>query len=396
MPVEFSAAAYRLGHSMVRQRYPHNRVFNDPAGLQPVLHCSRACRATSSATSRPAVAASRRCRRTGSSTGGASTTSAPAAARRHRNAVAQARSLPGGVAAQPAGRRRQSRVPQSQARRQARPAVGSGRGQAHEGQEPADARRDRVRQQRLDRRRRRQGSRACIPRRRSGTTSSRKPRSGTTACGSDRSARPSSRKCSSASCTATTIPSCGGSRTGSRRCRRRRRALHHGGPAALRGRHQSARRLTPVRERTILARAPASAGLAFSFERHARVVAPRHVAPPRPALHSRHNNAGTSRRTGRRPMRWFDDQVMPARRVRWRVCARSRRSRRRRRKPTRRNRCASSAPSPPAAAPTCWRAASRGNSPSSGVSRSWSRTAPAPTRRSAPSMSRSRRATVTR
>jgi hypothetical protein len=30
MPVEFSAAAYRLGHSMVRQRYTHNRVFNDP------------------------------------------------------------------------------------------------------------------------------------------------------------------------------------------------------------------------------------------------------------------------------------------------------------------------------------------------------------------------------
>ncbi len=27
MPVEFSAAAYRLGHSMVRQRYAHNRVF---------------------------------------------------------------------------------------------------------------------------------------------------------------------------------------------------------------------------------------------------------------------------------------------------------------------------------------------------------------------------------
>jgi len=30
MPVEFSAAAYRLGHSMVRQRYPHNRVFSTP------------------------------------------------------------------------------------------------------------------------------------------------------------------------------------------------------------------------------------------------------------------------------------------------------------------------------------------------------------------------------
>jgi len=29
MPVEFSAAAYRLGHSMVRQKYSHNRAFND-------------------------------------------------------------------------------------------------------------------------------------------------------------------------------------------------------------------------------------------------------------------------------------------------------------------------------------------------------------------------------
>ena len=29
MPVEFSAAAYRLGHSMVRETYSHNRAFND-------------------------------------------------------------------------------------------------------------------------------------------------------------------------------------------------------------------------------------------------------------------------------------------------------------------------------------------------------------------------------
>ena len=30
MPVEFSAAAYRLGHSMVRQAYSHNKVFSGP------------------------------------------------------------------------------------------------------------------------------------------------------------------------------------------------------------------------------------------------------------------------------------------------------------------------------------------------------------------------------
>ena len=34
MPVEFSAAAYRLGHSMVREAYSHNRIFT-PGGLAP-------------------------------------------------------------------------------------------------------------------------------------------------------------------------------------------------------------------------------------------------------------------------------------------------------------------------------------------------------------------------
>ena len=34
MPVEFAAAAYRLGHSMVRQNYDHNRVFG-PTGIAP-------------------------------------------------------------------------------------------------------------------------------------------------------------------------------------------------------------------------------------------------------------------------------------------------------------------------------------------------------------------------
>jgi hypothetical protein len=34
MPAEFAAAAYRLGHSMVRERYSHNRVFRD-GGVAP-------------------------------------------------------------------------------------------------------------------------------------------------------------------------------------------------------------------------------------------------------------------------------------------------------------------------------------------------------------------------
>jgi hypothetical protein len=34
MPVEFSAAAYRLGHSMVREVYSHNRIFTQ-GGLAP-------------------------------------------------------------------------------------------------------------------------------------------------------------------------------------------------------------------------------------------------------------------------------------------------------------------------------------------------------------------------
>jgi hypothetical protein len=38
MPVEFSAAAYRLGHSMVRDSYSHNRIFNsEPGGIPSTL-----------------------------------------------------------------------------------------------------------------------------------------------------------------------------------------------------------------------------------------------------------------------------------------------------------------------------------------------------------------------
>ena len=33
MPVEFSVAAYRLGHSLVRQTYSDNRVFHNPPAI---------------------------------------------------------------------------------------------------------------------------------------------------------------------------------------------------------------------------------------------------------------------------------------------------------------------------------------------------------------------------
>jgi hypothetical protein len=36
IPVEFSAAAYRFGHTMVREKYRHNRIFN-PATLQQLF-----------------------------------------------------------------------------------------------------------------------------------------------------------------------------------------------------------------------------------------------------------------------------------------------------------------------------------------------------------------------
>ena len=39
IPIEFSAAAYRLGHSMVRERYDYNRVFSDgAASLELLFH----------------------------------------------------------------------------------------------------------------------------------------------------------------------------------------------------------------------------------------------------------------------------------------------------------------------------------------------------------------------
>ena len=48
MPVEFSGAAYRLGHSMVRQAYSHNRIFTfggvTPATLKLLFDVHRTVR----------------------------------------------------------------------------------------------------------------------------------------------------------------------------------------------------------------------------------------------------------------------------------------------------------------------------------------------------------------
>ena len=86
MPVEFSAAAYRLGHSMVRQRYAHNKVFTRRRTFSLFFTFSgplgRHHRRPRAEPADGADAGRQCCPATGSSTGGASTNSAPAAARR--------------------------------------------------------------------------------------------------------------------------------------------------------------------------------------------------------------------------------------------------------------------------------------------------------------------------
>ena len=81
MPVEFSAAAYRLGHSMVREAYSHNRIFT-PGGLAPATLAAavQVHRAVGRHRRRPGAQSAdgadadlRCCRATGSSTGAAST-----------------------------------------------------------------------------------------------------------------------------------------------------------------------------------------------------------------------------------------------------------------------------------------------------------------------------------
>ena len=107
MPVEFSAAAYRLGHSMVRQKYAHNKVFHAcrfPAVVRlqrPLGRDHRRSRAQPADGADAGIG----CRATGSSTGGGSTNWGTAAALRSdqrrpassiRYLVRSLHNLPGG------------------------------------------------------------------------------------------------------------------------------------------------------------------------------------------------------------------------------------------------------------------------------------------------------------
>ena len=73
MPIEFSVAGFRLGHSMIRAAYNWNKIFDDGFGHARLpVHVLGDRAATS--------AAGRGCRATGSPTSAASTTSARPAA----------------------------------------------------------------------------------------------------------------------------------------------------------------------------------------------------------------------------------------------------------------------------------------------------------------------------
>ena len=78
MPIEFSVAAFRLGHSMVRQRLQLERALRQrQRHARPAVHVLRRPAATSAAT--------RGCRATGSPTSGGSTTSRRPAATTSRS-----------------------------------------------------------------------------------------------------------------------------------------------------------------------------------------------------------------------------------------------------------------------------------------------------------------------
>ena len=135
MPVEFSAAAYRLGHSMVRQRYAHNKVFTGAdfslffafSGLSGGLIGDLA----------PNPPTPRQYGVSGSAQQLDHRLAAILSAWRQRRGARQlapSRKLDPLLIKslhEAAGRRRQPRFPQLEARRQSRPALGPGRGKAH-------------------------------------------------------------------------------------------------------------------------------------------------------------------------------------------------------------------------------------------------------------------------
>ena len=130
MPVEFSAAAYRLGHSMVR-RTTATTASSRRAGFSLLFRftgLSGDIIGDLAPNPPTGPTPSRRCRATGSSTGAASTTSRPRRRRTCAQPCTQDRPVPRRRTARASRRRRRPRLPQPAARRQSRPAVRPGCG----------------------------------------------------------------------------------------------------------------------------------------------------------------------------------------------------------------------------------------------------------------------------
>ena len=123
MPLEFAGAAYRLGHTMIRESYSHNRVFrpgsNFPPGtLQLLFQFTGPVRRHR----RRGPDRSRGFRAIGSSTGGASTISTRRPTRRSSSSTLRGVSTrcsrrPCTPCRDSAAARGEPRVPQSEARR---------------------------------------------------------------------------------------------------------------------------------------------------------------------------------------------------------------------------------------------------------------------------------------
>jgi Animal haem peroxidase len=155
MPIEFSAAAYRLGHSMVRERYSHNRIF-DNTGFNLLFKFTGLSGDVQGEDGQFKTVPSnwiidwRRWYDFKTPPGDFP----PPLERRDEVRVqllTADRSLHRAHAPHLAGRRRKSGSAQPEAGRASRPAVRPGRCQGDEDQEPAHARRDRDRPRRQGR-----------------------------------------------------------------------------------------------------------------------------------------------------------------------------------------------------------------------------------------------------